>query len=104
MTKSLLLRSGRSFPTLSAAKSHFHQLLEGQPLKVPFEGEDLVEIEATFVAYCAETNWPVSSPPKSFYPTNNRGRGYTTRCYGVMFNDGRSDTFSMDKALTAIAR
>ncbi len=104
MTKSVLLRSGRSFPTLSAAKSHFHQLLEGQPLKAPFEGQDFVEIEAAFVAYCAETNWPVSSPPRSFYPTSNRGPGYTTRCYGVLFDDGRSDSFSMDKALAAIAR
>ena len=104
MTKSVHLRSGRAFPTLSAAKSHFHQLLDGQPLKAPFEGDDLVDIEAAFVAYCAETDWPLPSSPKSFYPTQNRGPGYTTLCYGVAFADGKSDSFSMDKALTAIAR
>ncbi|WP_433948428.1 hypothetical protein [Brevundimonas diminuta] len=104
MPKTVTIHSGQTFPTLTAAKSHFRQLLDDQPVKAPYEGQALADIEAVYLAYCAETNWPVPSPPASFYPTHGRGPGYTTRCYGVTFTDGRMDTFSMDKALIAISR
>jgi len=39
----------------------------------------------------------------AFFPTmEKRGAGYT-RCLGVRFADGTSTTFSLDKALSAVA-
>ena len=36
-------------------------------------------------------------------PHADRQPGYTTRCYGVTFEDGTTGNFSMEKALRAIA-
>lgn len=49
------------------------------------------------------TGWGLQSPPVSFYPTHDRGPGYTTRCFGVTFEGGTTRNFSMDYALRAIA-
>ena len=103
MAKSVLLKNGRAFKTVTAAKEHFTQLLGGQELKKAFDGGDLADIRAVYDDYCAKTNWAVKSPPSSFYPIHDRGPGYTTRCYGVTFEDGTTDNFSMEKALRAIA-
>lgn len=103
MAKSVTLSTGRTFPTVTAAKEHFAQILNGQELKKTFSGEDLADIRAVYADYCAKTGWASPSAPASFHPTYDRGPGYTTRCFGVMFEDGTTGNFSMDKALRAIA-
>jgi len=103
MAKSVSLKTGRTFKTVSAAKDHFARLLDDQPLKEEFTDDDLIDIRAAYEAYCSSTNWILKSPPTSFYPAHDRGPGYTTRCYGVTFADGTVATFSMEKALRAIA-
>lgn len=103
MAKSVSLITGRVFKTVSAAREHFAALLKGQELRAAFSGVDAADIRAAYEAYCAKTNWKLESPPASFYPTYDRGPGYTTRCYGVTFDDGNEANFSMDKALSAIA-
>ncbi len=103
MVKSVSLRTGRAFGSLVAAKEHFASILERQDLKQEFAGEVLADIRTIYQDYCAKTGWKLQSPPAAFYPTHNRGPGYTTRCYGVTFEDGRKDSFSMEKALSAIA-
>ncbi|MNI50086.1 hypothetical protein D3C73_1047280 [compost metagenome] len=99
MAKSVSLKTGRTFKTVTAAKDHFAALLKGGVLKEPYLGADLDDIRAAYEAYCAKTNWALPSPPVSFYPSQGSGPGYTTRCFGVSFADGTNATFSMDKAL-----
>lgn len=103
MAKSLTLDTGRVFKTITAAKEHFAHILDGGEFRKTFSDEDLADIRAVYVAYCAETGWELLSDPVSFYPTNGRGPGYTTRCFGVTFDDGTTGNFSMDRALRAIA-
>lgn len=103
MARSVSLKTGRVFGTVTAARTHFALMLNRQDLKQAFSGEELADISAMYEDYCGKTGWELPSPPASFYPTHDRGPGYTTRCYGVTFQDGRTETFSLDKALRAIA-
>lgn len=103
MTKSVSLETGRNFPTITRAKKHFAPMLERNDIKQPFSGEDLADIAALYRDYCVRTNWPLPSPPTSFYSTHERNKGYTTRCFGVTFADGSTGRFSLDKALRAVA-
>jgi hypothetical protein len=103
MAKSVSLRTGRAFGTVTAANEHFALILNGRGLKQEFSGDELADIRAVYEDYCAKTGWNLQSPPASFYPTYDRGPGYTTRCYAVIFEDGTTGNFSMEKALRAIA-
>lgn len=103
MAKSVSLRTGRTFATVTAAKEHFSGILDDRQLKQQFCDDDLADVRAVYEGYCARTGWALKSAPASFYPTRDRGPGYTTRCFGVTFEDGTMDSFSMDKALRAIA-
>lgn len=103
MAKSVAISNGREFPSVKAAKEYFAKILKGQELKEVFSGEDLVEIRAAYADYCLKTNWSLALPPACFYPIHDRGPGYTTRCFGVTFEDGTTGNFSMNKALSAIA-
>lgn len=103
MAKSVSLKTGRAFETVTAAQDHFSSLLRSRPLKEPFTGNDLADIGAAYEDYCAKTKWKLPAPPVSFYPAHGRGPGYTTRCFGVTFSNGDTSIFSMDKALSAIA-
>jgi hypothetical protein len=103
MAKSVSLKTGRTFPTVTAAKKHFDLVLDGRELKQEFTGDELADIRSVYEDYCAKTGWHLQSPPASFHPTHDRGPGYTTRCFGVTFEDGTTDKFSMEKALRAIA-
>jgi hypothetical protein len=103
MAKSVTLSTGKAFPTVTVAKEYFAGILDGRELKQVFTGSEFVDIQATYLAYCAKTHWALPSMPASFYPVHDRGPGYTTRCFGVTFEDGTTGNFSMDKALRAIA-
>ncbi|TAJ70427.1 MAG: hypothetical protein EPO51_18020 [Phenylobacterium sp.] len=103
MARSVSLKTGRVFGTVTAAKEHFTLILNGQELNQAFSGGDLADIRAIYEDYCAKTGWELRSFPRSFHPTHDRGPGYTTRCYGVTFEDGSTGNFSMEKALRAIA-
>lgn len=103
MARSVSLKTGRVFGTVTAAKAHFALILNDQDPKLAFSGDELADISAMYEDYCAKTGWELPSRPASFYPTHDRGPGYTTRCYGVIFHDETTATFSLEKALRAIA-
>jgi hypothetical protein len=103
LAKSVSLRTGRAFATVTAAKEYFSRILNSRELKQECCGDDLADVRAVYEDYCAKTGWELQSSPTSFYPTHDRGLGYTTRCFGVTFDDGTTGNFSMDKALRAIA-
>jgi hypothetical protein len=103
VAKSVSLRTGRAFATVTAAKEYFSRILDGRELKQEFRGNELADVRAVYEDYCAKTGWELQSSLASFYPAHDRGPGYTTRCFGVTFEDGTTGNFSMDKALRAIA-
>ena len=103
MTKLVTLGTGRTFPTITAAKKHFAAILKAQELNQTFSASDFADIESVYLDYCAKTGWDLPFRPYAFYPTHDRGPGYSTRCFGVTFVDGKVGTFSMDRALRAIA-
>src|ERR1035438_1611254 len=41
--------------------------------------------------------------PKAFFPRLEQREGFTTKCFGVEFENGTSGSFSLDKALSAVA-
>ncbi len=104
MPKSVRLTTGLEFKSITAGIEHFSKLLDSQALKVPFTGADDEHIRAAYDEYCSKTDWPTPSPAATFQPINDRGPGYTTRCYGVVYEDGTTGNFSMAKALRAIAK
>jgi len=68
-----------------------------------FADGEFESLRLLYQGYCAKTNWPINSPPKAFFPTHERREGVTTKCFGVEFADGTNGTFSLGKALSAVA-
>jgi hypothetical protein len=103
MAKSIDLGNGLSFASITAGKAHFEPVLKNTALDSHVTAKEFEELKSLYEEYCRKTNWPLSSPPAAFYPTYERGAGYTTRCFGIKFEDGSTGRFSLDKALTAVA-
>ena len=68
MAKSVSLRTGRAFGTVTAANEHFALILNGQGLKQEFSGDELADIRAVYEDYCAKTGWNLQSPPACYSP------------------------------------
>jgi hypothetical protein len=103
VSKSIDLGNGLTFDSIKAGKNHFEPILKNAKLGVHFAGQELQAIESLYAAYCRKTNWPLRSPVAAFYAKNETGAGFTTKCFGILFKDGSTDRFSLDKALSAIA-
>ena len=103
MVKHINLGSGLDFESITAGKTHFEPILKDTPLGTHVTPQEFAQINALYEAYCKKTNWPINSQPAAFFPMHDRGKGYTTRCFGVAFKDGSTGRFSLDKALSAVA-
>lgn len=103
MAKKIDLTTGKSFRNIAEAKLHFSSLLKVTPLKAEISGADLEDVRAVYQAYCSLTDWELPSMPVGFFPVHERGKEYTTRCFGVRFEDGSIGRFSIQKALSKIA-
>ncbi len=103
VSKNVDLGNGLKFESIGAGKVHFEKILKETALGEHFAGREFQDIAALYVAYCKATNWPVNSPPVAFFPKHEGGEGYTTRCFGVEFENGSADRFSLGKALSAVA-
>src|SRR6185437_7331733 len=103
VSKRIDLGPGLQFESITAGKLHFDPMLKGAALGKHFAGQEFKDIKALYGEYCRKTNWTVKSPVKAFFPKNETGKGYTTKCFGVEFQDGSTDRFSLDKALSAVA-
>jgi hypothetical protein len=104
MVKSVDLGNGLKFESISSGKTHFENILKETALGTHVAAQEFNELNALYEAYCAKTEWPISSPPAAFFPKHETGKGYTTRCFGIKFEDGSTDRFSLDKALSAVAK
>jgi hypothetical protein len=103
VAKRIDLGNGLVFSSISAGKAHFDRILKNTPLEQHVTPQEFSEVRALYELYCRNTNWPLHSPPKAFFPTYKKGPGYTTTCFGVEFLDGKKDHFSLDRALSAVA-
>jgi hypothetical protein len=101
--KSINLGPGLSFANISVGKDHFGPILKNTAIDAHVTDQEFNELRILYAEYCRKTNWPMKSPPAAFYPMYDRGPGYTTRCFGVKFQDGSTGRFSLDKALSAVA-
>lgn len=103
VAKKIDLGTGLKFASIAEAKVHFDKILKGTPLDQRVTNAEFKALKLLYEAYCSKTNWPMPSPPKAFFPTYERQKGYTTMCFGIEFEDGNKGRFSLDKALTAVA-
>lgn len=103
VSKKIELDSGRKFESIGAGKEFFEKILKDTPLGNHVTEHEFQEIKALYDAYCRKTKWIVKSPVTAFFPKNESGKGFTTKCFGIQFEDGSTDRFSLDKALSAAA-
>ncbi len=57
MARSVLLKTGRVFVTITAARTYFALMLNMQDLKQAFSGDELADISAMYEDYCRKTGW-----------------------------------------------
>jgi hypothetical protein len=103
VNKSIDLGNGLKFASITTGKMHFDSILKDTALGAHVAPLEFTQINDLYEAYCRKTDWPINSPPAAFFPMHERGKGYTTRCFGVAFKDGSTGRFSLDKALSAVA-
>ena len=104
MVKQIDLGNGLEFESITAGKSYFEPILKDATLEVNFAGQEFQNIKALYDAYCRKTNWLDKSPVAAFFAKNESGKGFTTRCFGIRYQDGTTHRFSLDKALSAAAK
>jgi hypothetical protein len=104
VSKTIDLGVGLKFESITSAKMHFDPILKNAALGQHFTGQEFQDIKTLYDEYCRKTNWAVKSPANAFFPKNEVGKGFTTRCFGIEFKDGSTDRFSLDKALSAVAK
>jgi hypothetical protein len=103
VAKKIELGPGLNFKSIASAKNHFAPILTDTPIDQRVTDAEFKSLKTLYEAYCSKTKWPLNSPPKSFFPTYEQQKGYTTKCFGIEFEDGKKDRFSLDKALAAVA-
>jgi len=103
VAKRIDLGAGMIFDSISAAKLHFDPMRTQGPLHVHLEKGQFLELRKLYEEYCRKTQYSLVSPVVAFCPTMIRKSGGYTRCIGVGFQDGSATTFSLDKALSAVA-
>jgi hypothetical protein len=103
MPKNINLGSPLEFATITLAKAHFDPFRTGGTLNQDVPNDQFDQLKVLYEKYCSNTQYALPSAVTAFFPTmEKRGKGYT-RCLGVRFADGTSTTFSLDKALSAVA-
>ena len=101
--KNIDLGVGLKFESITAGKLHFEPILKDAALGKHFAGQEFQDIKSLYDAYCRKTNWVVKSPVTAFFAKNETGKGFTTKCFGIQFEDGSTGRVSLDKALSAVA-
>ena len=103
VTRTIDLGDGLKFLSLPEAKNHFGKILTQTPVNQKVTSEEFNALRVLFETYCAKTNWRMPSPPKAFLPIYEKQEGYSTKCFGIEIQDGKTGRFSLDKALSAVA-
>jgi hypothetical protein len=103
MAKRIELAPDLKFRSIVHGKTYFENILNSTGLNQRVSDGEFESLRLLYQGYCAKTDWPINSPPKAFFPTHERREGITTKCFGVEFADGTNGTFSLGKALSAVA-
>ncbi len=103
MPKSINLGPPLDFATIKRAKAHFDPFRTGGELDHDVPNDKFEQMKVLYNQYCANTGYDLPSPVAAFFPTMEKRSGGYTRCVGVRFADGTKTTFSLDKALSAVA-
>lgn len=103
MAKKIELAPDLQFSSIDQARTYFRNILNSTELNQRVSDGEFRSLDLLYRAYCSKTNWPVTSAPKAFFPRHEQGKGFTTKCFGIEFEDGTSGRFSFDKALSAAA-
>jgi hypothetical protein len=101
--KPVNLGPGLDFPSITAAEAYFGKILRESPRDKTIENPNHKALKRLYEQYCANTDWPIPSPVKRFFPRLEQQKGFTTTCFGIEFKDGTTGKFSMYKALVACA-
>lgn len=107
LAKKVRTLSGTVFPSVSKAEEHFDAIRQRTEIKAQIPDPDRADIIDIYVRYCAATDY--SHPPVIGVTTawNNDvrpGQQYApTKAFAVVTASGEHKTFSMPKALKAIA-
>lgn len=107
MTKTVTIKSGRTFRTLTEAKRHYGAIREdaaiGSKLSEPVRS-DVIDV---YERYCRATKWQAENAIDVVVDWDNRKRsheGYAqTKAFYIVSLSGENHVFSIDKALSAIA-
>jgi hypothetical protein len=103
MAKKIELGPDLRFASIDQGRIYFRNILNSTELNQRVSAGEFESLRLLYEAYCAKTNWPITSPLRAFFPRHERGEGYTTKCFGVEFEDGTEGRFSLDRALSAVA-
>jgi hypothetical protein len=104
VAKAIDLGPGLQFPSIAEGRKPFAKILADTPVGPFVTAEEFKALKLLYEAYCTATSYAMPSPPKGFFTMHERGKGYSTKCFGVEFEDGRRGRFSLDKALSAVAK
>ena len=103
MSKAVNLGPPLNFATIKLAKTHYDPFRTGGELNQDVPIDQFEQLKVLYEKYCANTRYDLPAAVTAFFPTmEKRSDGYT-RCLGVRFADGSTTTFSLDKALSAVA-
>ncbi len=103
MLKAVHLGPSLSFESITSAKVYYDPIRTGGLIDVDVSPQHFEDLTALYVAYCRKTNYNIPSEIVAFYPTIEKRNGGYTRCLGVRFKNNSTTTFSLDKALSAVA-
>jgi hypothetical protein len=103
MVKRIELAPDLKFDSITQARTYFDNIKNSTPLNERVSEGEFKSLRLLYERYCATTSWSINSPPAAFFPTYEKRNGATTKCFGVEFEDGTKVSFSLDKALTAVA-
>ena len=99
--KSIDLGPGLQFSSITAGRAHFKPILDATPIGQYATPQQFAELKVLYEAYCTNTSWPLPSPPVGFGTMLEQ---FETKCFSVEFADGSKGRFSLDKALSAVAK
>lgn len=107
MAKKVRILSGTVFPSMAKAEEHFDAIRQRTEINAHIPDPDCSDIIDVYVRYCVATDFPHPPVVAATTDWNNDvrpGPQYaTTKAFAVVTADGKNITFSMPKALKAIA-
>lgn len=108
MTKNINIKSGTVFGSLTAAKEHYSNLRESTEAGSMFSDPERSDIVDIYQRYCHATNWIPEEVSEVMVDWDNRERQGNqfaqTKAFHVINKFGKKNVFSIDKALSAIAK